>query len=577
MNDPPTAGGWASGAALRTPGPPASFLNSNGEPRTKERYNDGMTQTPQSSPSIASTLRLGRIGRRGFVTTSLSGVAASLALSQSATQRPEFELGEGSSFDAGTITPYRGHHPEVYRYIDQHLERHVRQLQRWVRQPSVSAQNIGIQEMAEMLAGDLRQLGFQEVQLVPTSGHPGVWGTYDAGPAKTLMIYLMYDVQPVNPEDWQVPPFEGALVESPLGTVLMARGATNQKGPERAFLNALEAILACDGKPPVNLLVAAEGEEELGSPHYPEFIEKFLEPLQTADACFFPFNSQNSRGELGLNLGVKGILYFEMEARGGAQGGPTRAEIHGSYKAIVDAPAWRLVQALACLTSGDGNRIEIPGYYDDVRPPSDEERELIRGLMERWDEELIRQALGVEKWLGGGNKEETIMRYLYEPTLNIDGIWSGYTGEGTKTILPHIATAKVDSRLPPNLRPEKALALIREQLDRNGFQDIVIRQMSGYPASQTSVHAPIVRSSIGVFNKYDHTPVVWPRLAGSAPFYVFTERLGLPLVPAGLGHGSGAHAPNEYMLIHPKAGSPVAGLAEIEKGYADLLYSFAGG
>jgi acetylornithine deacetylase/succinyl-diaminopimelate desuccinylase-like protein len=136
-------------------------------------------------------------------------------------------------------------------------------------------------------------------------------------------------------------------------------------------------------------------------------------------------------------------------------------------------------------------------------------------------------------------------------------------------------TAKVDSRLPPNLRPDEALAKIRQHLDANGFTDIEIRPLSGYPPSQTSVEAPLVQATIGVFNKYGHTPVVWPRLAGSAPFYQFTERLGLPLVMGALGHGSGAHGPNEYMLIRPREGSSIKGLAEIEKSYVDLLFALA--
>src|SRR5690606_218847 len=135
------------------------------------------------------------------------------------------------------------------------------------------------------------------------------------------------------------------------------------------------------------------------------------------------------------------------------------------------------------------------------------------------------------------------------PTLNIDGIWSGYTGEGVKTILPHVAAAKIDSRLPPGLEPEEALRMLRAHLDAHGFEDIVLRPMSGYPAASTSVDAPLVEASIGVFNKYGAKLRVAPRLAGSAPFYQFTRTLGLPFVFGGLGHGAGAHAPDEYMLL----------------------------
>lgn len=479
------------------------------------------------------------------------------------------------AFVPTSIAPYDGDHDAIYAYIDDHVDEHLANLQRWVRQPSVSAQNIGVQEMARMVRDDLAGMGFAEAEIVPTSGHPGVWGYYDAGAEKTLVVYLMYDVQPVNPEDWEAPPFDGALVEKDLGTVLLARGATNQKGPERAFLNAVESILAVDGTLPVNLMVLAEGEEELGSPNYPELVDRYEARMREADGAFFPFNSQGVDGEFSMSLGVKGILYFEMEAKGGDWGGPTRAEIHGSFKALVDAPALRLAQALASMTTPDGNTILVPGYYDAVRAPSPEEQRLINSVVANWNEDELKRLLGVERWIDGLTGREAVMRYLYDVTLNVDGIWGGYTGEGVKTILPHKATAKVDSRLPPNVHPDTSLALIRAHLDRNGFSDVELRKLSGYPAAQTSVEAPLVQAALSVFNKWGSTSEVWPRLGGSAPFYQFTDRLGLPLVFNGLGHGSGAHAPNEYMVIDPAEGTGIAGLAEIEKSYVDILFALA--
>jgi acetylornithine deacetylase/succinyl-diaminopimelate desuccinylase-like protein len=356
----------------------------------------------------------------------------------------------------------------------------------------------------------------------------------------------------------------------------MARGATNQKGPERALLNAIESIRTVQGTLPVNLMVLAEGEEELGSPNYPELVDRFQDRLRTADGVFFPFNSQAPDGALAMSLGVKGILYLELEAKGGPWGGPTRAEIHGSYKALVDAPALRLAQALASLTSKDGNTILVPGYYESVRPPTAEEQRLVNGMLPTWNDTGVRQSLGVERFIDGLEGRDAIVRLLWHPTINVDGLWGGYTGEGVKTILPHKATAKVDSRLPPGLSADRALELIRAHLTAQGFDDIEVRVLSNYPAAQTSIEAPLVRAAISVFNKYGASPSVAPRLAGSAPFYQFTDRLGLPIVFAGMGHGSGAHAPNEYMVIRPRDGSRVAGLADIEKTYVDLLFALAG-
>lgn len=506
-----------------------------------------------------------------------AALATFLIASPGAAQQPEARFTTEERFDAAAVPAYAGSHPEIYSYIDAHQKEHLENLRRWVRQPSISAENKGIRQMAEMLRDDLKRLGFQEAELVPTSGHPGVWGFHDAGAPVTLAIYMMYDVQPVEPEGWKVDPFAGELVDHELGRVLMARGATNQKGPQRAFLNALEAIRAVRGKLPVNLMVAAEGEEELGSPNFPEVIERYADRLKTADGVFFPANLQDPGGNVSMMLGVKGILYFEMEAKGGPQGGPQNAEIHSSMKALVDAPVLRLAQAIASLTSPDGNTILVPGYYDAIRQPNEEEQRLVNAMIPQWtqQEPMIRKSMGIERWIGGKSGRESLLDSLFDTTLNVDGIWGGYTGPGVKTILPHKATAKLDSRLVPDQTPDEALRLIRAHLDAKGFKDVEIRKLSGYPPAQTTVEAPLIQSAIGVVRKYGIVPSVAPRLAGSAPYYLFTDRLKLPMLFGGLGHGSGAHAPNEYMLIEPKPGSKIAGLAGLEKFYVDLLYRLA--
>ncbi len=490
-------------------------------------------------------------------------------------KRPELKLGGAEPYHASSVRPYGGSHPKVYAHIDAHVADHLAALQRWVRQRSVSALNDGIAEMAAMVRDDLARIGFKETQIVPTSGHPGVFGYYDAGAKQTLVVYMMYDVQPVEPADWRVPPFDGAIVDHDLGRVLMARGATNQKGPQRAFLNALESIVAVDGKLPVNLYVLAEGEEELGSPHMPELVTKFEDRLRKASGVLFPFNSQDRTGDLTLNLGVKGIVFLELEARGGEHGGPVRAEVHGSSKAVIDSPTWRLVQALASMTTPDGNTIRIAGYYNSIRQPTDEEQRLVSAMAKQWTarEASMKQAFDVKRWIDNWSGPQPLLHLLFDTTLNIDGIWSGYTGPGTKTILPNIATAKIDSRLVPNQTPDEAQRLMREHLDRHGFTDVLIRRLGGYPPAQSSVSAPLMQKAIAVYNKHALTPSIAPRLAGSAPYYLFTDRLGLPMLAGGIGHGSGAHAPDEYMVIEPKAGSNIAGLAAQEKFYVDLLYA----
>lgn len=506
----------------------------------------------------------------GAAFVAVSGVAQEV-------RPPSIRFTTEDAFDARGVPAYAGKHDDVYRHIDANIQAHIGELQRWVRQPSVSAQNRGIAEMAKLLANDLNALQFKEVAIVPTSGHPGVFGFHDAAAARTLVVYMMYDVQPEE-TGWQVQPYDGTVKETEHGRVLMARGATNQKGPERAFLNAIDSILKTQGKLPVNLLVVAEGEEELGSPNYPQVIDKYEARLKKADGVFFPLNAQDAAGAVSLPLGVKGILSMELQAIGGPQGGPTRAEIHSSLKAIVDAPAWRLTQALATLVSPDGNTILVPGYYDAIRQPLPEEQRLVNGLVRGSSpatEETMRKGLGVQRFAGGVSGRDLFTNLLFTTTININGMWTGYTGEGMKTILPHVARARLDSRLVPNQTPDAQLELIRKHLAAKGFSDVQIRKISGYPPAQTSVESPIVRAAIGVFNKYGVTPTVQPRLAGSAPYYIFTDRVKLPMVMGGMGHGSGAHAPDEYLVLEPRGGSKVAGLAQIEKWYVDFLYAFA--
>jgi len=511
-----------------------------------------------------------------LLTTVLTGAMAAPISQATAAGRQSWSFETDEAFDASAIPAYGGQHTAVYDRIDADIDAHVAHLQRWVRQRSISAQDDGIRDMAAVVAADLRAIGFSEVAVVDTPGHPGVFGYYDAGAEKTLVVYMMYDVQPIEP-NWQIEdPFAGELVDHALGKVLMARGATNQKGPQRAFLNAVEAIIAEQGTLPVNLFVVAEGEEELGSPNFGAILQPYLERLRKADGAFFPMNLQNARGAAELNLGVKGILYFELEAQGGDWGGPVTAEIHGSYRAIVDSPPLRLVKAIASMTSADGNTVVVPGYYDAIRGPSIDEQRLINGLAAKQDSDAQMKAFGVRRWIDDLQGRELLLRYLFEPTFNINGIWSGYTGVGGKTILPHKATAKIDSRLPPGLEPDAAMAMIRAHLDAQGFADLVVRPMSGYPAASSKVDAPLVQAAIGVLNKYGVTPTVSPWLAGSAPFYQFTRVLGLPFVFGGLGHGAGAHAPNEYMLIHPADGVSAAGLATVEKSYVDMLFALAG-
>lgn len=495
-----------------------------------------------------------------------------LATSVATWWEPQWLAAAGS-----TLAPSDPAREEIHRYIDANLSAHIQKIQEYLRQPSISAENVGIKECAELTRQYLAAAGCREAELVPTEGHPGVWGYLDAGAERTLVIYWMYDVQPVNPEEWATPPFEAQLVEDKRwgerGRIVRARGAINTKGPERAFLNAVESVRAVRGELPVNLMFLCEGEEEIGSTHMPNLVARFKDLLAQADGVLFPMCSQGPDGRASLYLGNKGIVYLELESRGGESGGPKEFEIHSSLKAAVDSPVWRLVQALATLTGPGGNQIRIQGLTDPIRPPSAREQELFEALLREFDEETLKQQLKLDRWIEGVDSKEALRRLLFDCSLNIDGLWAGYTGPGSKTILPHKANAKLDFRLVPDQRAADVVPLLRRHLDHHGFSDIQINWSNGYDWSQTDPDSLLVQTALGIYQDYDVPVAVWPRIAGSAPFYLFTRELGLPMAIFGLGHGSGAHSVDEYLVL--EADLPIRGLADLEKGYADFLLRFA--
>ena len=289
----------------------------------------------------------------------------------------------------------------MYKYIDEHYELHLGTLQELLRQPSISAENQGIRECAELIRRYLTDLGCDTSSIVGTSGHPVVFGTYDAEADKTIIIYLMYDTQPVDEPGWIVPPLDGQVIDfEPFGHSLVARGACNTKGELRAFLNACESITAAGEEIPVNLMFVAEGEEELGSRHLPEFIEQYVAELRTADAVFFPSASQNQKGKIVMSLGVKGIVYFELELDGGTWGfGPSRFDIHGSNKAWVDSPAWRHINMLASLQKDDGNTPLIRGFFDNKEMPTPADVARMKARAANMDLAAQAKALGVARYI----------------------------------------------------------------------------------------------------------------------------------------------------------------------------------
>ncbi|MFQ5789647.1 MAG: M20/M25/M40 family metallo-hydrolase [Acidobacteriota bacterium] len=466
---------------------------------------------------------------------------------------------------------------KIHGHIADHKEEHIRKVQEDLRQPSVSSWNLGIQEMAERMVDSFKGLGCQEAELVQTDGFPGVWAYYDAGAPKTIVVYMMYDTQPFVKERWTKDPLAAERMPmDPFGEVILARGAINSKGPNRFFLNACEAILAVNGKLPVNIMFTCDGEEEQGSPHFHQVLDPYRDRLKKAHCLLGAGPNQQRDGSVSMRLGNKGILYLELEAHGARWGrGPQRMPIHSSRKAILDSPVWRLVDALRSMYDPAENKILIDGYYDDIRPPNEEELLLVDNLVSQHGHRLFAsEAENVKVWMHDWGPAEAAQHLLFDTTLNIDGMWSGYTGPGSATILPEKATVKIDSRLVPNQEIARQKQLVLDHLAKHGFEDIEVRQLGGGDEwSQTSVKEPVVQAVLSVYKHYGIDPLIWPRSPGSSPQWEYTRRLGLPAARGGLGHGSRAHSDDEYLVI--EGNEKVAGLVRSQQSIVDILFAYA--
>jgi len=484
---------------------------------------------------------------------------------------------------------------KVYKNIDENIEAHIKRLQEFIRQRSISQTGEGVKECAELLKGYFKELGCKEARLVPETYSPTVYAEYDAGAEKTVIIYMMYDVQPAEDvELWKVPPFEAKIVAmAPFKKVLMARGATNTKGPLVAFLNAMEAMRDAD-ELPVNLIFVAEGEEERGSVSMPKFVHEYTNKLKKADAVFFPASCQDQNGLAEPALGSEGILYIELETSGAQWGrGPTKFGVHGALKLIIDSPAWRHIKMLSSLVSEDGNKIMVKGWYDDVRVPTKKDLRLLRKgyrkstpAVKVFDPELIKQTLKIKTFIDDAtDKEEIIKRFSFGTSFNLDGIWGGWTGPGSKTFVPHMVTSKHNIRFVPNQKLNDLYRKIRAHLDEKGYKDVKLRKLDGYPWALVSHKSAIAEAAYAMFEQFKVKYAIYPPVASTLKFspawpaYVFASKpLNLPIIGAALGHGARAHSPNEYYVIEGANGryGRVYGLAGAEKSMATILYNYAG-
>src|SRR6184192_1303952 len=501
--------------------------------------------------------------RRTFLQTAAAG-AATLALSQNG-------LAENTNPSSSDLNL-------IQKEIEKRHDESVQRLQHWIRQPSIAAEKRGVSEGCDLTMSMLGDAGFSGVTKIPTDGQPGIFATLDAGAPRSIGLYYMYDVKQADPAEWSSPPFEAALVDKPgLGKVVIGRGAVNQKGPEASFLAALRAIRGAGKKMPVNLVFVAEGEEEIGSPHFPQIVRRpeVLAALKNCLGIFMPSASQGLDGEVTMTLGAKGVIECELISSGERWGRGPRKDVHSSNKARLDSPAWHLVEALATLVSPDGNDPAIEGFADKARPMSEAEKKMIAEAARRLSETEAKKLLGVEHWVHDVSWREALELLMSRPTANIEGLVGGYTGPGGKTILPGKAVAKLDLRLVPDMTAAEALAALKAHLAKKGFGDIEVRMTGGYDPNSTAADAALIHVETEVYRQGGIAPVILPRSAGSWPGYVFTgEPLHLAAGPFGLGHGSGAHAPDEYYVIESK-NPKVHGMDGAVRSFVELLYGLA--
>src|SRR6266516_4574728 len=428
----------------------------------------------------------------------------------------------------------------------------VKRLQDWIGQVSIAAEDRGYPEGAEYMAKLARDAGFQQATVLSTDGKSGVFATLDAGAAKMVGLYFMYDVKQFDPVEWTSPPTGARLVDKPpLGKVIIGRGAVDQKGGDAAPLGALHAIRGAGKKVPVNLVMVAEGEEEIGSPHIPQLVRRpeVQAALAKCVGVFMPSATQDLDGVVTVNLGSKGVIELELVSSGEKWGRGPAKDIHSSLKAMVDSPAWHLIKALNTLVSEDGNVIMIDNYPKPL-PLTLEQKSMIEKVSKVRSEAQAKKQFSVQHWINDLPWEEANERLESQPTVNIEGLVGGYTGPGGKTILPHRAVAKIDMRLVPNMKAADTLAALKAHLAKRGFGDIEVNMTGGYDPTATSADSALIKAQVASYKKFGIDPLLWPRNAGSYPGYAFTgEPLKLASGHFGLGHGSGAHAPDEYYVI----------------------------
>jgi len=426
---------------------------------------------------------------------------------------------------------------DIFGYVDQHRERFLNELFALLRQPSISTQNVGVAECAELLKRQMGDIGIP-AQILPTGGNPVVYGELNApGATRTILVYGHYDVQPPDPlELWNTSPFEPTIRNGRI----WGRGTGDNKGQLFAHLKATEAVLKVAGRLPVNVKFLFEGEEEISSRSLRRFMEVNRAKL-SADYSFCSDGPMLPNHQPTILFGVRGILHVEVSAKG------ANRDVHsGNLGVFVPAPAWRLVHFLNTLKDEDG-RILIKGFADTVAPPTPQEKETLRKIP---FDPVVLAGLGLPAAAPGAGAAY-FERLMFQPSVNICGLTSGYQGSGTKTIVPHRASAKIDMRLVVNQDPDDIFAKFVAHAEAHGFDDLQIERQGGFYPSRTPLDHPLgAAAARAVRQGFGKEPILQPCMGGSDPDYYFTHVLGIPRVNVPYApHDENNHAPNESIMV----------------------------
>ena len=430
----------------------------------------------------------------------------------------------------------------VIDFINVNRERYLDELKALLAIPSISAlpEHAGdVRRCAEWCGDEMRRIGLEHVRLIDTPGNPVVYGDWLGAPeAPTILFYGHYDVQPVDPLDlWESPPFEATIRDGEI----YARGAADDKGQVFMHFKAVEAHLKQHGRLPVNIKFIVEGEEEVGSVNLDNFIRAHKDDLK-ADVVVISDSGMFARGVPSICYGLRGLVYFQIDLRG------SNTDLHsGSFGGALANPGFVLAQMLAQMKDRGGH-IRIPGFYDEVVPLKDEERQAWASLP--FNEKQYKKAFGIPR-LQGETDYTTLERTWARPTFEVNGLLSGFTGEGAKTVLPAVAMAKVSMRLVPNQHPDTIADLFEAYVKKVAPKTVELKvtRMHGGKPWMTAYDNPYVQAAGRAIERGFGKKPVFTREGGSIPVVsTFEEELGLPSVLFGVGlPDENAHAPNEKL------------------------------